>query len=608
MTGSADSAWTAHLTEKLVDALAACSDMDDPAFRVQFLTAARERLGAARAFQVSSGGDAQQFIRAIVRASRDHKAPGAAVSALRQAMGAVRPDSRAATLLAECEQVLSANTTSGDRPGSPAGVSSSGESRVPDDMILDLDEIRRLAEAALEDAGSERGGADGGLAFDNIEVHAATVTFTGSLHAGRQRVLVRVNGPAASQPSDWASFYDRVRRAREVSSHPSTARLLDAGFTELGYPFTVQVIDRPVTRYSSTLVSDKIIEIGAKLADVFFYAHNHGVIIGGIGPSDLLLTSEGEPVLVLPRLPTLPLGGAAAPGWNQDVYGLSAALLLMLDRSQQADEAENRLVAQARHILQSGMDEQPQLRPTTLLLRDQLNALTRDPVRYRDDSDISLRFAVRRKPPRADIILTVGDLLNERIDLVIAFSDTFDTVPDGVVIHPSSLQGQLVKRLYGDNVEELDRDLSRALSAVPVALTENRNAKARGKLTRYPIGTVATLEQGHRRIFAVAVSHMGNDLIAQSSHAFLDRSLSLLWREVRRHDRSRSIAMPIIGSGLSRVDLSHTSLLLEIMSSFVKETQRETICRQLRMVVYPSNLESLDMNAIIAFARSLSSK
>jgi hypothetical protein len=100
VTGGADSAWTAHFTEKLVDALAACSDMDDPAFRIQLLAGARERLGAARAFQVSSSGDAQQFTRAIVRVCMDHKTPVAAVSALRQAMSAVRPDSRATMLLA----------------------------------------------------------------------------------------------------------------------------------------------------------------------------------------------------------------------------------------------------------------------------------------------------------------------------------------------------------------------------------------------------------------------------------------------------------------------------------------------------------------------------
>src|SRR5690349_285063 len=114
--------------------------------------------------------------------------------------------------------------------------------------------------------------------------------------------------------------------------------------------------------------------------------------------------------------------------------------------------------------------------------------------------------------PSMQVSVVVGDLFERSEHLVVGFSDTFDTdITADEVISSRSVQGQLLTRLYGNNLQSLDDDLQRALAgAQPVGL-ELRTGKQKGKLQRYPIGTVAVLAPRTQKIFAVAYSRLGND-------------------------------------------------------------------------------------------------
>ncbi|MFF3656343.1 macro domain-containing protein [Streptomyces olivochromogenes] len=104
-------------------------------------------------------------------------------------------------------------------------------------------------------------------------------------------------------------------------------------------------------------------------------------------------------------------------------------------------------------------------------------------------------------------------LFEEEADLVVGFSDTFDTATaDILVISSSSLQGRLIQRIYHGDVTALDADLDDALASVEVVAVETRDAKRHGKLRRYPVGTVAVLEHDRRPTFAVAFSRTDDNL------------------------------------------------------------------------------------------------
>ena len=164
--------------------------------------------------------------------------------------------------------------------------------------------------------------------------------------------------------------------------------------------------------------------------------------------------------------------------------------------------------------------------------------------------------------PRVTVIVMSGDLFGQDdANLAVGFTDTFDTDTDrNIVISTESTQGQLLERLYAGDRGRLDRDLRGALARVPKSSVEARSAKPRGKLTRYPVGTVATLFLPTRRVFAVAYSKLGNDLIARSSLPELRASLESLWDAVYLRGQRKPVAMPLVGSGLSRTGVGYDEL------------------------------------------------
>ncbi len=208
--------------------------------------------------------------------------------------------------------------------------------------------------------------------------------------------------------------------------------------------------------------------------------------------------------------------------------------------------------------------------------------------------------------PGIAIVLMPGDLFaQDDANLVVGFTDTFDTESDrNLVISSESVQGQLTQRLYGGDRRRLDRELKTALQRVTPESVETPAEKPRGKRIRYPLGTVATLHHAKRRVFAVAYSRMGNNLVAHSSLPLLRMSLENLWTAVYLHGQLKPVAIPLIGSGLARVhEASFEDLLIMIISSFADKSRTRYICPELRIIIQQPALKKIRTEEILKFIR-----
>ncbi|MFJ4521370.1 macro domain-containing protein [Streptomyces sp. NPDC088810] len=231
--------------------------------------------------------------------------------------------------------------------------------------------------------------------------------------------------------------------------------------------------------------------------------------------------------------------------------------------------------------------------------------LTRLNARLRErHGDELLRHTLRGL--RVDVVVVRGDLFDqEDANLVVGFTDTFDTSTDDIVISRESVQGQLVDRLFEGRHRLLDDHLRRGLKEVTPLATESVRAKPRGRRTRYPIGTAVPVPVGKRRVFALAYSRLGNDLRARSAPADLRLSLERLWPSVALHGLFKPVAVPLIGAGLARlVELDHTQLLTLIVETFTESLRQDpAVCPELRIVVRDEELERTDLSAVEAFLR-----
>lgn len=204
--------------------------------------------------------------------------------------------------------------------------------------------------------------------------------------------------------------------------------------------------------------------------------------------------------------------------------------------------------------------------------------------------------------------VVIGDMLKQKGQIVIGFSDTFDTDTTGdAIISSTSLQGKLLQESFKGDVEHLDTLLKNSLQGADKAEKELRKDKAHGKLQRYPIGTVAVIKAGsYDHIYAVAIGRMGNDLVNESSVYNLWDALGQLWESVYVHGQRKPISMPLLGTKLSRINaLDRESILRMIILSFMARSREKLVCNELTVYIHPSDRHHINMLELEAFIKTI---
>lgn len=209
--------------------------------------------------------------------------------------------------------------------------------------------------------------------------------------------------------------------------------------------------------------------------------------------------------------------------------------------------------------------------------------------------------------PDVLIKIVVGDLFDQETHLAVGFSDTFDTsVADNRIISGASLQGQLLRRRYAGDQQQLDEQLAVALADVAPVRTESRRDKPHGKLARYPLGTVAVLGPPDRLVFAIAYGLMGNDLLTRAPVEALWHCYAQLWESAYRYGQRGALSVPLMGSGLARIDtLDRENLIQLILLSFVAYSRLRLVCHELRVVIFPGDAQRVDPAAVRDFLQTL---
>lgn len=205
--------------------------------------------------------------------------------------------------------------------------------------------------------------------------------------------------------------------------------------------------------------------------------------------------------------------------------------------------------------------------------------------------------------PATTIRLIRGDLFAQHdAHLIIGVSDTFDTAPPHIA--QSSVQGQFLRDIYGNDISKLDADIAAELTRVQPA---GEVVDKLGKSISYPLGTTVTLKANARRFFLVAYTLMDKGSTASSSTDGLWNSLSELWKAVRSNSNGGKVCVPLIGGGQSKLSpvLPSADSVRFIVLSFMLASRIATVCQELVIVAQPSQYDTLDHLEIQAFLNSL---
>jgi serine/threonine protein kinase len=233
-------------------------------------------------------------------------------------------------------------------------------------------------------------------------------------------VAVKVENRTLESDRDQRRFLREARAAGRMSSHPHVVDLFDIGVTEDGHPYMIMELcdgNYAQRMQSSPLSGSEARYVGTRIADALADAHALGVLHRDVKPANILITRFGEPALadfglavltesreasitieLTPAYAAPEMFRHARPTPASDVYGLCATLYaLMVGHPPRWRPGHNPSLAtlldmfaepvpdlpgvsvELTALLRRGLANDPDLRPTAVELRDQIEVMHRDP-------------------------------------------------------------------------------------------------------------------------------------------------------------------------------------------------------------------------------------
>ena len=200
--------------------------------------------------------------------------------------------------------------------------------------------------------------------------------------------------------------------------------------------------------------------------------------------------------------------------------------------------------------------------------------------------------------------MPVWDLFSQPHNIVVTTSDFFDTsIPQGIRV---SLKSQLIDRFFSGNIQTLDTLISQSL-ADQGKIGSYESAK-RGKQYRYPIGTIAVVPTQQNKIFITVLATLSfphNQKHTSSDPLKLQIALNELWNQIRIEGRMKEVSLPVLGSGLSGINLSNLMIIESIILSYATHSKTNRISERLTIIIPDNKYDPKDFREITKFLETI---
>ncbi|MCC8056883.1 macro domain-containing protein [Cloacibacillus sp.] len=205
------------------------------------------------------------------------------------------------------------------------------------------------------------------------------------------------------------------------------------------------------------------------------------------------------------------------------------------------------------------------------------------------------RRVITLKINTSEVEVKFGDIFEEQADLkAIGFNEYFDTQVDNNIISATSLHGQYIEKFYKDKVSELDSMIS-ADTHLPDAYIGENSGRIQEKKGKYKLGTICVAND----YLLTALSRFD-----ENNKAYLEindyiNCLLNFWNEVDRVYAGRTVALPILGSGITRFkgyeSITDQELLELIIWTFKVSRIKFTYPSKAKIVVYEKKSERINL-------------
>jgi len=144
--------------------------------------------------------------------------------------------------------------------------------------------------------------------------------------------------------------------------------------------------------------------------------------------------------------------------------------------------------------------------------------------------------------------IKTGDLFEQEGFKVVAFNEYFDTQVDDKIISKNSLNGVYLSRKTKEETAELDKNIKSDANLANMAIDTNKRRRT-GKKQRYKLGSIHV----DGEYLLVAFSKFNKQNMAYLYLKDYINCLITFWEEIDRVYAGRSVSLPLLGSGITRL-------------------------------------------------------
>ncbi len=192
----------------------------------------------------------------------------------------------------------------------------------------------------------------------------------------------------------------------------------------------------------------------------------------------------------------------------------------------------------------------------------------------------------------SEVHIKVADIFEQSQFKVISFNEYFDTLVDDEIIAASTLNGQFIRKFYGEKILELDSQIAEKLKNI----SGQNTTRTIGKKVKYPIGTICVLSEDY---LLTALSKFDDQNRAVLTMPEYLEFLINFWDQINRVYAMKCVATPIFGSGILRIkdnkNIKDEELLKIMLWTFRISEMKFKFPARLTIVIHEDKIDQINL-------------
>lgn len=196
------------------------------------------------------------------------------------------------------------------------------------------------------------------------------------------------------------------------------------------------------------------------------------------------------------------------------------------------------------------------------------------------------------------VLVKRGDIFREDGVSVIGVNDFFDTVVDDTHIANDSLHGVMIKKYWGGNCRDLDKQIENGLAGHPCDVVK-RDGMAKEK--RYPIGTSVMVKapDGKRFVLVALTRTDAQTNRVQSILCDLIIAVRGALSCARETANGNTVSFPLMGTKNARIKAPEQALFNVLLSVIISESlESGKVSNQVNIILWGKALELMNLSSL----------